>query len=151
METFKITINKKTNNTKEKLNPHLNTWSLDHLITYVVTLSFLLSAPALAFEDVIITNNAKLTNIKIENHDVIDVFPLVTIMNDKNTIIVHPLTEGESRFTVLKDGKKLAIFLVKVETEKTKIEPVEGFDILTIDYPPNVYEFELDKPPLFIN
>ena len=104
-------------------------------------------AQAFAFENVIITNDSKLTDIKIENNDVIDVYPLITVMNDKNTLIVSPLKEGKSRFTVLKNNKKLVLFSVKVEAEKTTIEPVDGFEILAIDNPPSGYEYELDEPP----
>lgn len=133
-----IKINK-TSNTSKKFITNLFTYLLINLFAFL---------PAYAFEDIIITNNSKLTDIKIENHEVIDVFPLITIMNDKNTLIVHPLKEGQSNFSVLKDNKRLVMFSVKVETEDTKIEPVEGFEILPIDYPPGVYEFELDMPPV---
>lgn len=108
----------------------------------------MLSIPAFAFEDVIVTNNSKLSEIKVENHDVIDVFPLITVMNDKNTLIVHPLKEGQTKFSVLKDGKKTVEFSVKVEAEKTLISQEQGFDILPIDTPPGIFEYELDKPPL---
>ena len=114
-------------------------------------LSILLIPQVFAYEDYVITNDSKLTDIKIENHDIIDVFPLYTVMNEKNTLIVHPLKEGCSRFTVLKNGKKIVVFSVKVEQDKTTIEDVEGFDIFAIDYPPEIYEYELDEPPVWIN
>ena len=113
-----------------------------------MALILMISMPAFGFEDIIITNNGRLTDIKIENHEIIDVFPLITIMNDKNTIIVHPLKEGQSNFSVLKNGKKITTFSVKVETDKTIIDSVNGFDILPIDAPPGVYEYELDLPPI---
>lgn len=103
-----------------------------------------------AREDCIISNSEKLTDIRIEHNDIIDVFPLVTIMNEKNTLIVHPLKEGSTRFMVTKGGKNKVVFNVKVEDDRTIIDDVEGFDILTVDCPPGYfeYEYELDEPPM---
>ncbi|MBR1776774.1 hypothetical protein IJ750_06870 [bacterium] len=111
---------------------------------------FLITLSVQAREDCIISNPEKLTDIKIEHNDVIDVFPLVTIMNEKNTLIVHPLKEGASRFIVTKGGKEKVVFNVKVEGDSTIIDEIQGFEILTIDCPPGYfeYEYELDEPPL---
>ena len=103
-----------------------------------------------AREDCIVSNSEKLTDIRIEHNDIIDVFPLVTIMNEKNTLIVHPLKEGSTRFSVIKGGKEKVVFNVRVEDDKTMIDDVKGFDILTVDCPPGYfeYEYELDEPPI---
>ena len=69
-------------------------------------------------------------------------------MNEKNTLLVRPLKEGETRFCVLKNNKDKIMFTVKVEADKTTIDDVDGFDILGIDEPPEEYEFELDEPVL---
>ena len=117
---------------------------------YLLTvLSLMLTLPCLAYEDCIITTDGKLSNIKIQYNDIIDVFPMITIMNDKNTLIVHPLKEGFSEFSVIKNNKEKFYFGVNVTEEKTSIPHVEGFDILTVDCPPNSYEysFDLDLPP----
>ena len=114
----------------------------------ILTAFFILSTPAFAFEDCIITNDSKLTDIRIENHDIIDVFPITTIMNEKNILYVHPLKTGRSNFSVLKDNKNIVIFSVKVESEKTTILPVDGFDIFELDTPPDYFEYELDLPPI---
>ena len=55
-----------------------------------------------AFEDCIITNDGRLSDISIEHNDVVDVYPLITIMNDKNTLIVHPLKIGKTRVLIAK-------------------------------------------------
>lgn len=104
-------------------------------------------APAYAYQECIITTDKKLSDIKIEHNDVIDVFPLVTIMNDKNTLVVHPLKEGTSRFIVTKGGKEKFVFNVTITRFETKINEVDGFDIFQIDTPPQNYEYELDTPP----
>lgn len=100
-----------------------------------------------AFEDYIITTNGKLTDIRIENNQIIDVYPLITVLNEKNTLIVHPLSEGVTCFTIKKNNKESFLFTVKVEEDKTTIQDVEGFDILAIDIPPTEEELILDLPP----
>ena len=115
----------------------------------LISLFFIFSLPIFAYEDCIITTNGRMTDIKIQDNKIIDVFPLITVMNDKNTLIVHPLREGKSKFSILKNGNEKVIFDVEVKSEKTLINNVSGFDILTVDCPPNMYneEFELDEPP----
>jgi hypothetical protein len=97
---------------------------------------FFSSLQAQAFEDYIIATNGKLTDILIENNQLVDVFPLITVMNEKNTLIVHPLKEGITCFTVRKNEKEKYLFNIKITEEKTTILPVDGFDILSIDIPP---------------
>ena len=101
-----------------------------------------------AFEDCIIINNGKITDINIEDNTVIDVFPLITVMNEKDTLIVHPLKSGKTRFCALKNNKNLVLFDAEVTDCETKITAPEGFEVLSLDAPDNEFEFELDKPPL---
>ena len=117
-------------------------------------LMFLFSAQAFAYEDCIVTAEAKLTGIQIQNNDIIDVFPLITVMNDKNTLIVHPLKQGKTKFSVIKNNNEKIIFEVKVTKSKTEISQSEGFDILTIDCPMSGFEtleIELDEPPVIFD
>ena len=138
-------------NEKWKIKGIINkTNSFVYFLAFILLL-FFTSTPAHAFEDCIIINNSKLTDIKIEDNSIIDVFPLITIMNEKNTLIVHPLKTGETRFSVLKDGKNIILFNVKVSEDQTYVEDVKGFEIFTIDCPPGIYEYELDAPPEYSN
>lgn len=107
--------------------------------------------PAQAFEDCVVSTNGKLSDISIENNEIIDVYPLYTVMNEKNTLFVHPLKVEKTRFCVLKNAKEIVMFNVDVTEENTVIDDVDGFDILTIDAPPQINEeFELDFPPLVL-
>ncbi len=112
-------------------------------------LSLMLVLPVFAFEDCLMMSNGKLNNIKIQHNDIIDVFPLITIMNDKNTIIIHPLKEGTTKFSVVKNDKEKYIFTVRVTEDNTFVETKDGFEVLNIDCPPGSYEyyFDLDEPP----
>ena len=116
----------------------------------IFVLSLLTLSEAFAFEDNIIITTGKLTGIKIQHNDVIDVFPLITISNDKNTLIVHPLKEGKTKFSVLKNNKDKIVFDVEVSESSTNIKAVEGFEVLKVDNPPDLYEyyFNLDAPPI---
>ena len=113
----------------------------------LILFMFFITLQANAFEDYIITTNGKLTDIKIEDNMIVDVCPLVTIMNKKNTLIVRPLKTGTTRFTVKKNNKENFIFHVYIEADKTIISEVKGFEILAIDTPPKKEELYLDLPP----
>lgn len=110
-------------------------------------LIFLLGLNCYAFEDYLIINNGKLTDIKIEDNSIIDVFPMITISNDKNILIVHPLKIGKTNFCALKNNKDVILFNVEVKEDETIINNVKGFDILSIDKPTNYKEIQIDLPP----
>ena len=116
----------------------------------IIALIFLSTLQAQAFEDYIIVTKGKLTNIKIEDNTIVDVCPLITIMNNKNTLIVHPLKQGKTSFSVLKNGKEKIIFDVEVQENKTKIGEVKSFEILSLDNPPEDKKEDLflDLPPM---
>ncbi len=107
-----------------------------------------MQAQVYAYEDCIITTDGKMTDIKIQHNDIIDVFPLITVTNDKNTIIVHPLKPGQTKFSIVKNNKDKFFFDVKVSDEKTFVQEKDGFEIFTIDCPPTEEYFELDEPPV---
>ena len=113
----------------------------------MIDLTFLFTPQVQAFEDYIITTDGKLTQISIENNQIIDVFPLITILNEKNTLIVHPLKEGITAFTVKKNGQEKFMFNILVEEDKTEISPNDGFEILPIDEPPIIMDYMIDEPP----
>lgn len=110
----------------------------------------LIILPSQAFQDCVITTDGKLSDISIEQNDIIDVYPMFTIMNEKNILFVHPLKEGKTRLCVLKNNKNIVMFDVEVKPDETIISDEEGFEILSIDTPPemaNDEDFELDSPP----
>ena len=105
--------------------------------------------PAYSYEECIVSSNSKLTNIKIEYNDIINVYPLITLANDKNILMVEPLKEGSTRFKVTKNKNDESIFTVEVNADSTIIKGDEDFEIITLDVPPEIYEyaFEIDKLP----
>jgi len=110
-------------------------------------LIFTTTLSSFAFEDCLIFTNGKMTDISIEHNDIINVHPLITIMNNKNTLIVHPLKIGKTRFCILKNEKEKVVFHVMVTDTETIINDVDGFEIQTLDAPPTNDEFKIDAPP----
>lgn len=100
----------------------------------------------MAYQDCLISTDGKLTDISIEDNSVVNVYPLVTLMNDKNTLIVSPLKTGKTRVCVLKNNKEIVMLNIKVLQDKTIIDQVKDFEILTIDKPVED-ELTLDEPP----
>ena len=141
----------------KKIRKHLITYSLNHLFTRAISLVVVFiffAIPSHAFEDYVIIGNGKLTDISIENNKLVDVCPLITVMNEKNTLIVKPLEVGSTRFCVLKNNKDICMFNINIEENKTTIDEVEGFDIFALDIQDinntnnEEDEFELDEPPI---
>lgn len=118
---------------------------MNKLLTIIFLLFLTLQAQA--FEECIVTTKGKLTDIKIEDNTILNVYPLITIMNDKNTLMISPLKEGKTSFSVLKNNKERFEFNVEITKDQTYIKEVKGFEILTIDEP-KTNEFELDEPPI---
>ena len=131
-----------------------NIFKSKRFLKYVV-LFFIACLPisCFAFEDYMISTNGKLTNITIQDNTVVDIYPLITVLNKKNTLIIHPLKEGETIFSVVKNEKKKYEFYVRTSQDKTFVTPMEGFEVLAIDIPPieteedNEEEEKLDLPP----
>lgn len=117
----------------------------------LLIISLISTNSVFAFEDCLIITDGKLSDIKIENNKIIDVYPLITVMNDKNTLMVHPLAVGKTRFCTLKNGKNIAVFTVEVKEDETLIDEIDGFEILPIDEPPEFFDYELDLPPIGTN
>ena len=112
----------------------------------ITALIFLSALQVNAFEDYLITTKGRLTDISIEDNTIVDVYPVITLMNDKNTLMVSPLAIGKTRVCVLKNNKEKVIFNIEVYEDETIIDDVKGFDILSLDEP--FPKFVLDKPPM---
>ena len=63
----------------------------------ITALIFLSALQVNAFEDYLITTKGRLTDISIEDNTIVDVYPVITLMNDKNTLMVSPLAIGKTR------------------------------------------------------
>ncbi len=127
---------------------HKQNFSNKKFLLSLLAAQLLSCTPSLAFEDYMLMTNGRLGDISIENNKIVDVYPLITVMNEKNTLIIHPLMKGSTRFCVLKNGKEKVMFSVTVADDKTTVSDVEGFSVLRIDAPPEIYEYDIDMPPM---
>lgn len=118
---------------------------------------FFITLQVQAFEECMIMANGKLTDISIVDDAIVEINSLITIMNEKNILVVSPLKTGKTKVSVIKNNKDRIIFNIEVLENKTIIDKVEGFEILALDEPSESFEldeppvgFELDEPP-FLN
>ena len=114
----------------------------------MISLIFISSLQVYAFEDCIIMADGKLTDISIENNTIVDVYPLITIKNEKNTLMVSPVKVGNTKVCVLKNNKEKLMFNVEVLENKTLISKIDGCHILSLDSPLQDDEIYLDEPPM---
>lgn len=115
---------------------------------FAVTLMLFSTLQAQAFEEYILSTKSILSEIKIENQEILNIEPIVTIDNSKNTLFIIPLKEGETSFSFVKDKKEKISFDVKIEGKKAFFSKIEGFDIVAFDEPPIILDCNLDKPPV---
>lgn len=115
---------------------------------FAVTLMLFSTLQAQAFEEYILSTKSILSEIKIENQEILNIEPIVTIDNSKNTLFIIPLKEGKTSFSFVKDKKEKISFDVKIEGKKAFFSKIEGFDIVTFDEPPIILDCNLDKPPV---
>lgn len=118
------------------------------MIKWLISIFFIffITLQVQAFEECIITTNGKLTNISVVDDSIVEINSLITIMNEKNTLMVLPLKVGKTKVSVVKNNKDKIIFNIEVLENKTIIDKVEGFEILALDIP--MEGFELDEPPI---
>ena len=112
---------------------------------FAILLILLSTLQAYALEDLVVFTNGKITDIKVQNKDIISVEPLVTITNDKNTLFVNALKTGETQISLLKESVETVKLNVKVTDKKTVIDSISGFSVISLDMPPVI--LELDLPP----
>lgn len=113
----------------------------------LTTLIFLTSLQAQAFEDFVLSTGTKISNIKIKDTSVININPLTTILNEKNTLFIIPQKIGETSFSLQKDGK-IFNFNIVVKDNETIISENNEFEIVSLDTHPQILDCEIDTPPV---
>ena len=51
------------------------------------------------------------------------------------------------RYSLIKANEKYT-FNIKVDEDETFINNIEGFEIVSLDTPPQILDFEIDPPPV---
>ena len=105
---------------------------------------FCLTLKSFAFEDYILLSEKPIKKVISSNQEVIVANVLVTIMNEKNTVIIKSKSKGKAILTLTIDDEKFEI-PIEVKDNKTVFKKNPLFEILKIDLPPE--SFEIDLPP----
>ena len=113
----------------------------------LIFLIFFFTFQAQAFEDVILSAEEKISNIKIEEDSIINVNHLTTIQNKKNILFILPKREGKTKLFLTKKNKQY-VFEIEVKKEKTYVEKKEDFEIVSLDTPPSFFDYQIDIPPI---
>ena len=111
-----------------------------------ISLIFFTIQSAHAYEDCILSSDGQLGSIKVNNPAIAEVYPIITISNEKNMFIIHPLKEGKTKISLLKNGKDSISFNISVKEDETVTDEVDGIEILSLDEPD--IPIELDTPPI---
>lgn len=114
----------------------------------LIFLIFLTALQAQAFEDFVLSTDGKISNIKIEDNSIVNINPLTTILNEKNTLFIIPQKLGETSFSLQKNNETFK-FSIKIDEEKTTISEIDGFEIVSLDTHPIILDCEIDAPPVF--
>lgn len=111
-----------------------------------IALFSVLIQPDFAYEDLIISNTNTITQIKNRTPDIINIEPIYTIMNERNTVLINVLTEGIADFSLELETGKVANFELSASKNKTEIKKsAKDFNIFVVD--DYVESVELDLPP----
>lgn len=114
----------------------------------LTTLIFLTALQAQAFEDVVLATDGKVSNLKIEDNSIINVYPLATIQNEKNILFIIPIKNGKTMFSLMKNETDKFEFEVDVKEDETIISERVGFEAISLDEPPEILDYEIDLPPV---
>lgn len=114
----------------------------------IISLIFLTSLQTYAFEELVLSTDGKINNIKIENNSILNIELLRTINNEKNILFIIPNKTGKTSFSLSKNNK-IFNFNVNIDENNTEITEIEGFEIVSLDTHPTILDYEIDKPPVF--
>lgn len=114
---------------------------------FILTI-LLLSSPVFAFEDYMIISNHPVKFVRAQDKEILDVFVLSTIDNQKKNIIITPKKVGKTKIVVNfannEDSEKID---VKVTENRTFMNVPSDFKLFLLDVPPKAVE--IPQPPMF--
>lgn len=101
-------------------------------------------------KDYILTTEKTVYAAASANPAVVMVSPFFTIFNEKNVILIHPIKVGKANFTIFLDNSS-TVFETTVNPSGTN-SPLNykkgDFEIILLDEPPVVEDFEIEAPPV---
>ena len=111
-----------------------------------ILFNFAIALQATAYEDLIMSCDDTIAQIKNKTPYIITVDTLTTLMNNRDTILVDTLKEGTGEFTLIFETGQIADFKLKIDEKSTQIiKQTKNFDVFVID--DYAKETEIDLPP----
>ena len=106
-----------------------------------------------AFEDCVLSSDTKLTNLKVEPEEIVNINPIYTIKNEKNMFILQPTKIGKSKLKFTRNNDENIVLDIEVTEDETIIDKIDGIEIFSLDSIENNEnnineDFELDPPPI---
>lgn len=100
-------------------------------------------------QDYLITTEQKVDVFEVSNPEILSLSPFFTIFNEKNVLLLHPIKLGKTKFSIVLDtGSTTFEINVVPKSDKTPTHLKLGaFDVMLLDSPPVLEEFEIDIPP----
>lgn len=109
----------------------------ESLIRIFITLFALCSASSVFANNYIMVSPDNITKIDCSNNNVVNMHILTTLTNDKKSVIVTPVADGETTFAIYLKGKKCD-YKAKVTNNSLEIKGDKTIKILPLDLPPEL-------------
>jgi len=104
----------------------------------------LFSNAANAMDNYLLLSDGEISEITTKKDGIIEVSNVVTLTEGNSVAIIKCLKEGHSDFQV-KNGNKVNNFTVNITKKNAKISNNNGYQIVTLDLPPELPP--IDLPP----
>lgn len=95
---------------------------------------FITPVKAYALQDYLIFSDKPVKGVSVEDKSILRVFPVQTIDNSKQTIILKPIKEGKTN-VIIKTNVSENVLKVKIKKDETLIKDCNGFDFMPADIP----------------
>lgn len=113
-------------------------------ISFITTLCFAFIPKVFAFDNYLLHTDKPVVKIISSDSNIITANVLVTVMNEKDTIIITPKKVGKAVLTFRFKDETIEI-PVSVRKFKTVFKKHPKFKFIKIDTPPQL--FQIDLPP----
>jgi len=114
------------------------------LISFIITLCLALIPKVFAFDNYLLHTDKPVVKIVSSDSSIITANVLVTIMNEKDTVIITPKHVGKAVLTFYFKDETIEI-PVNVKKMRTVFKKNPKLNFIKIDTPPQL--FQIDLPP----
>lgn len=97
-----------------------------------------------AFDDYVVHTTKPVSKVVSSDRNIVTANVLVTIMNEKDTILISPKSEGKA-ILIFEFKDETITVPVTVKKNRTVFKKNTGLDFVKLDPPPQL--FQIDLPP----